>query len=141
MKFQAKCLAVTLCLALGGADVLGAFLALEAGGSWWSRKKWESAIECTLEWGRLAPCQSSARGFTVTPSGNMFTRSFRASFVASPKGIEDWLAASPGTREAIKTSPSPGVRHFDITPGGGASRALVTVDDTEHRVIVPVEWS
>jgi hypothetical protein len=39
------------------------------------------------------------------------------------------------------TTPSPGVRHFKITPGGGAEFAEVTVDDTQHRVSIKVYWS
>jgi hypothetical protein len=142
MKTQIKHLVLAVCLVLGGALAIGAFLALwTAGVSWWAEKNRASAMECTLEWARLAPFPSSAREFTITAAGSMFTRGFRASFVAPPAAIEEWLAASPGTREAFKTAPSPGVRHFEIQPGGGANRAKVTVDDTAHRVFVFVEWS
>ena len=71
----------------------------------------------------------------------MFTREFRTFFVAPPEDIEDWLQSSPGTREAVVTTPSPGLRHFKIKPGGGAEFAEVTVDDTQHSVSICVYWS
>ena len=71
----------------------------------------------------------------------MFTRAFRASFVAPAADIEQWLQQSPGTREALPATPSPGVRHFEIAPGGGAQHAEATVDDTQHKVSIYVYWS
>jgi len=67
----------------------------------------QSAIDCTLEWGRLAPFPASAEQFSITTHGNMFTREFRASFIASPTEIERWLKESPGTRQAVPTTPFP----------------------------------
>lgn len=101
----------------------------------------QSAIDCTLEWGRLSPFPDSIAQFSITVEGNMFTRSFRTSFAAQPSDIEQWLQQSPGTREASLTTPSPGIRHFEIKPGGGAQRAEVTVDDTTNRVSIYVAWS
>jgi hypothetical protein len=100
-----------------------------------------SAMDCTLEWARLAPLPPSAQQLTISTHGSMFTREFRASFVAPPEDIEEWLRTSLGTREAVVTPPSPGVRHFQIKPGGGAEFAEVTVDDTQHRVSIHVYWS
>jgi len=101
----------------------------------------QSAIDCTLEWGRLAPFPATAEQFSITTHGNMFTREFRASFIASPDEIERWLKESPGTRQAVPTTPFPGVRKFQITPGGGAQFAEVSVDDAKHQVFIVVSWS
>ncbi len=98
-------------------------------------------MDCTLEWGRLAPFPASAGTVTVTAEGSSFTRAFRSSFTAPAAEIETWLKDSPGTREAKLTKPSPGLRHFGIAPGGGAAHAEVTVDDTTHRVSIYVYWS
>ena len=101
----------------------------------------QSAIDCTLIWGRLEAFPPSAQQFKIGAQGTMFTRAFRVSFIASPADIGQWLQRSPGTREAIPTTPSPGVRHFEIAPGGGAQHAEVTVDDTQHHVSICVYWS
>jgi hypothetical protein len=100
-----------------------------------------TAIRCTLEWGRLSPFPASAEQITITTEGSMFTRAFRASFTAPAPDIERWLQDSPGTRAAISTSPSPGVRHFEIAPGGGAQHGEVNVDDALHSVSIYVFWS
>ena len=100
-----------------------------------------SAIEAALTWGRLAPFPASAQQFVVSTQGSVFTRAFRASFIAPAADIEKWLQQSPGTREASPETPSPRVRHFQIIPGGGAQHAEVTVDDTQHRVSIYVYWS
>jgi hypothetical protein len=144
LKPQTKRLRLVLVLVLASVFVLGA-----AGISWLaysflssdSSRNRASAIDCTLEWGRLAPFPPSAQQLAVSTHGSMFTREFRLSFAALPQDIEEWLQRSPGTREAIVTTPSPGVRHFQITPGGGAEFAEVTVDDAEHRVFIRVYWS
>ena len=101
----------------------------------------DSAMSCVFEWGRLEPFPPSATEVKLIQSGGAFTRCFDASFVAPADEIEEWLKKSPGTREAVPMSPSPGVRLFKITPGGGANIAEVAVADTEHRARVRVEWS
>ena len=101
----------------------------------------QSAIECTLEWGRLSPFPPSAQQFSITKQGNMFTRGFRASFTAPPAEIEQWLQQSPGIRETLPTTPSPRIRHFEIAPGGGAQHAEVTVNDATNQVAIYVYWS
>ncbi len=130
--------------------VLGGVLLLGVAGVPWlvssylsakDREDRASAIDATLVWGRLAPFPASAQEVAITAEGSMFTREFRASFVAPAADIEEWLQRSPGTREAVPTAPSPGVRHFQITAGGGASFAEVTVDDTQQRVFIHVYWS
>jgi hypothetical protein len=130
--------------------VLLSVLALATGGIAWLSYTWlapdsarnrASAIDCTLSWGRLAPFPASAQQFSITAHGTMFTRAFRASFVAPQSDIEQWLQRSPGTREVVPSSPSAGVRHFQIAPGGGAQHAEVSVDDTKHQVSIYVFWS
>jgi hypothetical protein len=106
-----------------------------------SSRNQASALDATREWGRLDPLPPSAQQLTIATHGSMFTREFRISFVAPPEDIEAWLKSSPGTREAIVTTPSPGVRLFRITPGGGAEFAEVTVDDALRRVSIHVYWS
>ncbi len=101
----------------------------------------DSAMECVREWGRLEPFPNSATEVRLIQGGSAFTRCFNASFVAPADDIEEWLKQSPGTREVVPTTDPPGVRLFKITPGGGGNVAEVTVDDTEHRVRVRVEWS
>ena len=100
-----------------------------------------ATIETILTWGRLAPFPASAQGLSISATGNMFTRGFRCSFNAPAPDIEQWLQQSPGTRTVHPSSPSPGIRHFEIAPGGGAQWAEVTVDDTKHRVSIYVYWS
>jgi hypothetical protein len=136
MKTRTKRLLLVVALVLGSVLVFGA-----AGVSWLAYSIRASAIDCTVEWGRLAPFPQSAQQLTITAHGSMFTREIRTSFIAPPADIEEWLQSSPGTREAVVTTPSPGVRHFKITPGGGAEFAEVTVDDTQHRVSIKVYWS
>ena len=106
-----------------------------------SSRNHASAIDCTLTWGRLAPFPATAQGFTISATGNMFTRGFRSSFTAPAPDIERWLQQSAGTRGTEPSSPSPGIRHFEIAPGGGAQWAEVTVDDINHRVSIYVYWS
>ncbi|EDY18645.1 hypothetical protein CfE428DRAFT_3682 [Chthoniobacter flavus Ellin428] len=77
----------------------------------------------------------------ITTSGGPFTRAFRVTFTAPPADIERWLQQSPGTLDVHATSPSTGIRHFQIEPGEGAEWAEVTVDDTKHRVDIYVYWS
>jgi hypothetical protein len=122
-------------------------LALTIGGAAWLGFSWfsldsarnrASAIDSTLSWGRLAPFPVSARKLSSTAHGTMFSRAFRTSFVAPAADIEQWLRQSPGTREVIPTTPTPGIRHFQIAPGGGAQHAEITVDDTKHQVFIYV---
>ena len=106
-----------------------------------SPEDYQTAVERTLEWGRLSPFPSSAQQLAIKIEGGFFTRSFRVSFTAPPSDIELWLQASPGTRETSPTTPSSGIRHFQITPGGGANRAEVSVEDTKNQVSIYVSWS
>ncbi len=108
---------------------------------WVRRTEQRQQLEIPLEWARLAPYPETARDLRASTAGGAFSRSFRVSFSAPAGDIERWLQASPGTREAAPTAPSPGQRHFAIKPGGGAQHAEVTVDDASGVVSVYVYWS
>ena len=140
MKTRTKRLLLIICgsllLIFGGVSWLG--YTLLSPNSFLNRA---STIDSILTWGRLASFPSSAQQLTIDGGGSMFTRSFRTSFVALPEEINDWLRRSPGTSEAPVKIPSPGFRHFEIVPGGGAQHAEVTVDDTLHVVSIYVYWS
>jgi hypothetical protein len=113
-------------------------------GSWRSERRQRSEIqrlEIPREWARLAAYPETARDLRATTSGGPFTRAFRVSFSAPAADIEKWLKDSPGTREAEPTHPSPGKRHFAISPGGGAQHAEVVVDDVAGVVAIYVYWS
>ena len=95
-----------------------------------------SAMDCVLEWGRLAPFPESAEHLTVTIEGGMFTRAFRVTFVASQEEIARWLASSPGTKELTPQRVEPNTRKYVIEPGGGAAYAEVVIDDETNLVRV-----
>jgi hypothetical protein len=99
-----------------------------------------TAINRTMEWGRLAAFPENAKELVVTTEGNMFTRSFRVSFSASQEEIARWITESPGLRE---TQPKleGSLRKYDIKPGGGAVHAEVVIDDSNNQVRVYVAWS
>lgn len=140
MKTNTKRMLLVLCgifvLGMGGITWLGYTLFSPN-----SARNRTSAIDCTLTWGRLAAFPASARQFSILVQGNAFTRGFRASFIAPPADIEQWLQQSPGTREAVPQTPRLGIRRFEIAPGGGAQHAEVTVDDKRHHVSIYVYWS
>ena len=92
-----------------------------------------------LAWGRLAPFPKSAKNLEIHTEGGMFTRGFRALFTAPAADVERWLKASPGTREAKQPEPAT-IRRYDIAPGDGANRALVTVENGTL-VEIYVSWS
>ena len=144
MKAWARRSLILLCC--GGLLLGGGIVAVIGLGYWFFSSggvaaKQKSAIECTLEWGRLAPFPASAGAAPVRTEGRPSSRAFRASFVATEAEIAKWLQDSPGTREAVVTKPTAGLRHFQIEPGGGAAHAEVTVDDTTHQVSIYVYWS
>lgn len=120
-------------------SVIGILLVLGIGA--FKYLEYRSAIDCTLKWGRLAPFPASKQNFTLKVTGGMFTRELLVEFEVPASEIAAWLQASPGTREAVVTNPSPKVRHFEIKPGGGAQFAEVTVDDASQRVSIRVYWS
>ena len=89
----------------------------------------------------VAPLPDAARVVSVTKGGSISTPRVRVTFIAPAAEVADWLRRSPGPREAVITTPIPGVRHCQITPGGGAAFAEVTVDDTQQRVVIRGYWS
>ena len=103
----------------------------------WQKHEMLRAIR---DWGRLVDPPASAKNFTIKKEGNMFTRSFRASFTAPMADVEQWLRDSPGTRDVVPKHPSPSVRFFRIKPGGGALSAEVKVKDSGE-VRIYVSWS
>src|SRR5258706_1757550 len=126
------------CLFIGGAAVVGVLgYMFRSAESPFNRA---SAIRTTLAWGRLAPFPISAEEFTISAAGSMFTRGFRVSFIAPTADIERWLKQSPGIGDAAVSFPKPGMRHFEIQPGGGAQHAEVTVDETKRQGSVYAYW-
>ena len=101
----------------------------------------QSMLETTLSWGRLAPIPANATDFRIAKGGNMFTRSFNASFTAPVADVKRWLRESPGTRDAKPERVSPTIRRIQISPGEGANFAEVTVDDKSGMVMIYVYWS
>lgn len=100
----------------------------------------DEMLRLTLIWGRLAPLPATAQNFTITEEGNMFTRSFRASFIAPVADVERWLRESPGTLSHQRDLH----RRLGgslISPGDGAQHAEVTVDDSSGAVRIYVSWS
>lgn len=102
---------------------------------------YRSAINATLEWGRLDPFPGSATDLKLDVEGNMFTRAFRVKFRAPLKDIDAWLAASPGTSALVPQQTPDGVRCYEIKPGGGANEARLNVDQQAETVEVYVAWS
>lgn len=120
--------------------VLIAFAAAELCLAYKARNR-QSAINCVLNWGRFAPFPASAEPVHVSTEGTAFSRAFRVTFHAPQADIDQWIKDSPGTRALSPQIPSPGKRHFEIPPGGGAMHADATVDDAKHEVTIYVCWS
>lgn len=114
--------------------LIGLFMAYRA----WDRHQMRRAV---LEWGRLAPFPESARDFRIQTEGSMFSRAFRVSFTAPIADIDRWLGESPGTRDVAPERPGANVRRFLISPGKGAQKAEITVEDSTGEVRVYVAWS
>jgi hypothetical protein len=137
-----KSLVLLIATALAVVFLLaGRLLFIESGFDWVKERDTESAIDCVLEWGRLAPFPESAEHLTVTTEGGMFTRAFRVTFVASQEEIARWLTSSPGTRELTPERVEPSTRKYLIEPGGGAVYAEVVIDDETNWVSIYVCWS
>jgi hypothetical protein len=101
----------------------------------------KNVIQTVMKWGRLEPFPVREKELFIQSTGSMFTRGFRVRFHAPASKIEDWLKASPGTREAGPERPTSTTRKYFIRPGGGAQGAEVTVDDDTHTVMIHVYWS
>ena len=129
-------IAVLVVVLLGGILLsIGSGLARSRG------RDTDSAIDCVLEWGRLATFPESAEGLTVITEGGMFTRAFRVTFTASQEEIARWIASSPEMRELTPEEVAPNAKKYVIEPGGGAAYAEVVIDDETNLVMVYVYWS
>jgi len=106
-----------------------------------SKAEAASAMDCVLEWGRLAPFPQSAKDLTITAEGGSFTRAFRAKFTAPPQDINAWIASSLGTKNLVPERAGSSIRKYVIAPGGGAAYAKVVIDDQTNLVTVYVYWS
>jgi hypothetical protein len=114
------------------------------GGNWLDNHnpaKQHEMLNIALIWGRLSPFPQNATNLTVQTEGNLFTRSFRASFSAPKQDIKTWLANSPGTRETTPQTMPDGRLKYVIAPGGGANIAEVTVDFETNTIEIYVSWS
>jgi hypothetical protein len=99
-----------------------------------------SAIRTTLKWGRLALFPVAASALHVETSGSPFTRQFRISFTGDPKKIEEWIAASPGTRGLLPERDSNGWFKFSIAPDQALiAEVHVSLDNRQVKVIAA--WS
>jgi hypothetical protein len=100
-------------------------------------------LKRVLEWGNLDPLPKDLRDFKISTSGGMFSRSYRVNFTAPRQSIEKWLHNPPSDKLAKDI---PTTRRYEMTPGGGANSASVTVDYSLGdgrigRVDIYVSWS
>ncbi|MFZ5856625.1 MAG: hypothetical protein ACOYZ6_07330 [Chloroflexota bacterium] len=103
--------------------------------------KQQEMMTLVLEWGRLSPFPVSATNVSIISEGNLFTRSFRASFTAPKQDIESWVKDSLGLNEATPDELSDDKLQYIVTPGGGANRVEVMIDYGSNRVEIYVSWS
>ena len=106
--------------------------------------KKEDMLAACLEWGRLAPLPKTKKEFDIKTEGNMFTRTFRFSFIDSKVNIEKWINDSPGPSEAEIEVIDENTRIYKIKPGGGANTAKLTViiiDENIREVKFYTCWS
>ncbi len=102
--------------------------------------KQKEMMALVLEWGRLSHFPASANNVSIETEGNSFTRSFRARFVAPKQDIQSWIKDSPGLNETTPEELSANKVKYIIAPGGGASRAEVTIDYGRNQVEIYVSW-
>lgn len=103
--------------------------------------KQKEMMSLMLEWGRLAPFPLSASDVSIQAEGSSFTRSFRASFIASRQEIETWIINSPGLNKAIPTQLSDSKVQYKIVPKDGTNKAEVIIDYALNKVEIYVSWS
>jgi hypothetical protein len=81
---------------------------------------------------------ASATHVSIETEGNSFTRSFHAGFAAPKPDIQAWIEDSPGLKETMPEELSGHKVKYAIRPGGGASRAEVTIDYVLNQVEIYV---
>jgi hypothetical protein len=100
-----------------------------------------SAINCVCEWARLKPLPVPNSSVHVETKGSMFTREFIITFHADKETVLAWLNASPGTQNAYRDSRTLSHMHQEITPGGGAQFAEITISENGTKVVIRAYWS
>lgn len=103
--------------------------------------KQKEMMTLMLEWGRLAQFPPHATDVSIQTEGGSFTRSFRASFIASRQEIETWVINSPGLSEATPTQLSDGKVQYKIVPKAGANEAEVTINYALNKVEIYVSFN
>ena len=99
------------------------------------------AISTTCEWTRLIPPPVSNSQIHVETRGGMFTREFILTFSGDADNILSWLKASPSTRATFETTGTPRDAHVEISPGGGAQFAEITISENGTQVVIRAYWS
>ncbi len=100
-----------------------------------------SAIACTCEWARLNPLPVGQSAVHVETKGGMFTREFIVTFTGKREDILAWLNASPGTQNAYRDTRMLNAMHQEISPGGGAQFAEITISENGTKVVIRAYWS
>jgi hypothetical protein len=103
--------------------------------------KQKEMMVLVLEWGRLAPFPANAANVTVETEGSLFTRDFRASFIAPKQDIQNWIKNSPGFIAVIPEKITDSKVRYHIVPGSGANKAEVTIDSILNKVEIYVSWN
>ena len=98
-------------------------------------------VRLATEWGRLAPFPATARHFAIHTEGNMFTRTFRGSFVDTTEVISKWLYDSRGISEGKSEIQPDKSTEYVLVTGGSASYAEVIVSPDGTHVSFRVSWS
>ena len=102
--------------------------------------KQKEMMALVLEWGRLSPFPASATNISIKTEGSSFSRSFRASFIASKQDIQSWIKDSSGLNETTPDELSDNKVQYIIASGGGANKAEVTIDYGSNQVEIYVSW-
>lgn len=102
-----------------------------------------SARQAVAEWGRLPPYPEGVKSFTITTSGNVFTRAFRVSFFGEPAAITEWIKTCPGVNDPQGTKedvPGGGTR-YTYPAAGGAAHAEILHFPERGTVEIYTYWS
>jgi hypothetical protein len=103
--------------------------------------KQKEMMALVLEQGRLAPFPVTATNVLITTEGNLFTRSFRASFIAPKQDIQAWVKDSPGLNQNAPMESSENVEIYSVAPDDGANSVEVKIDYALGKVEIYVSWS